>query len=352
MLPNRKKTRKVKVGSFEIGGDAPISVQSMTNTKTTDVGKTVEQINNLLEAGCEIVRVAIPNRPAALAFREIRKRIKAPLVADIHFNYRLALMAIDFGADKIRINPGNIGTKEKLRNVLSAASGANIPIRVGVNAGSLENDLLERYGGPSVAGLVDSAIRNVNTCLDFGFENIVLSLKASDVQSTVAAYREVSKRLDFPLHLGVTEAGTIRSGSIKSAIALGILLQEGIGDTIRVSLTGEPIEEVKAGFEILKALGIRKKGITLISCPTCGRANVDLVKLANEVEKRLENVQKPLQVAVMGCIVNGPGEAREADVGVACGKQNGIIFKKGKAIRKVKEDEIVAELVREVLNWE
>ena len=348
----KRKTRKIVVGTVEIGGDALVSVQSMTNTKTTDVEATTGQIHQLVEAGCEIVRVAIPSKQAAESFAEVRKRTDVPLVADIHFDYRLALMAIDAGADKIRINPGNIGSKDKLRHVLSAAAGAGIPIRVGVNAGSLEKDLLERYDGPTVKGLVESAIRNVEICQEFGFEDIVLSLKASDVLSTVAAYREVSKRVDFPLHLGVTEAGTIRSGSVKSAVATGILLNEGIGDTLRVSLTGEPVEEVKVGFEILKALGLRERGITLISCPTCSRAEVDILALANEIEKKLTNVKKPLRVAVMGCAVNGPGEAKEADIGVACGKHSGVIFKEGKVLKRVKEEEIVDMLVREVQNWD
>ena len=347
----RRKTRKIKVRTIGIGGDSPISVQSMTNTKTTDVEATLRQIQQLEEAGCEIVRVAVPSKQAAESFEEIRKRTDVPLVADIHFDYRLALMSIDAGADKIRINPGNIGSKVKLRQVTSAASGAGIPIRVGVNAGSLEKDLIEKYGGPTVDGLVESAVRNVEICQEFSFEDIVLSLKASDVLSTVSAYRKVSKLLDLPLHLGVTEAGTVRSGSVKSAVAMGILLSEGIGDTLRVSLTSDPVEEVKVAFEILKSLDLRQKGITLISCPTCSRAEVDIVAIANEVEQKLAGYDKSLRIAVMGCVVNGPGESKEADIGVACGKNSGVIFKKGKVVGKVREQEIVDTLVREVENW-
>ena len=348
----RKQTRKISVGTIEIGGNAPISVQSMTNTKTTDVDATLTQIQKLVDVGCEIVRIAIPNTDAAIAFGKIRKKISIPLVADIHFDYRLALHAIDHGADKIRINPGNLGGIDRLRQVLSSAWGAKIPVRIGINAGSLEKDLLEKYGAPVPDALVESAIRNIYHCQEFGFDDIILSIKASDVLSTITAYRSLSQLIDFPLHLGLTEAGTIISGSVKSAIALGILLNEGIGDTIRISLTGDPVEEVKVGFEILKSLSLRERGITFISCPTCSRTEVDLIGIAHKVETELANIKFPLKVAVMGCVVNGPGEAKEADIGVACGKRSGILFKKGKIIRKVKEHEIVDSLVSEVRNWQ
>ncbi|MDZ7371711.1 MAG: flavodoxin-dependent (E)-4-hydroxy-3-methylbut-2-enyl-diphosphate synthase [candidate division KSB1 bacterium] len=341
-------TRRVFVRNLVIGGGAPISVQSMTNTKTEDVDATLRQIERLLQAGCQIVRLAVPSQAAAKAFAAIRRRVDAPLVADIHFNYELALAAIDAGADKIRINPGNIGGREKVRAVVERAVAAKVPIRVGVNSGSIEKDILKEEGGPTVQALVRSALRNIDLCREFGAEDLVLSLKSSDVVKTIAAYREASRRTDVPLHIGVTEAGTVRSGTIKSAVALGILLAEGIGDTLRVSLTGDPVEEVYVGFQILKALNLSQRGVNLISCPTCSRTQVDLIPIAEEVERRLAGVEEPLTVAVMGCVVNGPGEAKEADVGVACGKGSAVLFRKGEIIRKVAENEIVSALLAEV----
>ncbi len=345
-------TKVVRVGNVTIGGGAPVSIQSMTNTKTTDVTATVAQINRLQEAGCHIVRLAVPNTAAVQAFADIKKQVSVPLVADIHFDHRLALGSMDAGADKIRINPGNIGGKEKLREVVKKAVAYRIPIRVGVNSGSIEKEILDEEGGPSVAALVKSALRNVEACREFGAEDLVLSLKSSDVMNTVQAYREASRQTDVPLHIGVTEAGTVRTGTIRSAVALGILLNEGIGDTLRVSLTGDPVEEVVAGFQILKSLGLASKGVTLISCPTCGRTEVDLVSIANEVERRLTNIDKPITVAVMGCPVNGPGEAKHADIGVACGKNGATLFKRGQVIRRIPEDKIVDELLLEIMSWQ
>ncbi|MDZ7346359.1 MAG: flavodoxin-dependent (E)-4-hydroxy-3-methylbut-2-enyl-diphosphate synthase [candidate division KSB1 bacterium] len=342
------RTRRVYVRNLAVGDGAPISVQSMTNTKTEDVDATLRQIERLLQAGCQIVRLAVPSQAAAKAFAAIRRRIDAPLVADIHFNYELALAAIDAGADKIRINPGNIGGREKVRAVVERAVAAKVPIRVGVNSGSIEKDILKEEGGPTVRALVRSALRNIDLCREFGAEDLVLSLKSSDVVKTIAAYREASRHTDVPLHIGVTEAGTVRSGTIKSAVALGILLAEGIGDTLRVSLTGDPVEEVYVGYQILKALDLSRRGVDLISCPTCSRTQVDLIPIAEEVERRLAGIEEPLTVAVMGCVVNGPGEAKEADVGVACGKGSAVLFRKGVIIRKVAESEIVSALIAEV----
>ncbi|MDZ7316937.1 MAG: flavodoxin-dependent (E)-4-hydroxy-3-methylbut-2-enyl-diphosphate synthase [candidate division KSB1 bacterium] len=342
------RTRRVYVRNLAVGDGAPISVQSMTNTKTEDVDATLRQIERLLQAGCQIVRLAVPSQAAAKAFAAIRRRIDAPLVADIHFNYELALAAIDAGADKIRINPGNIGGREKVRAVVERAVAAKVPIRVGVNSGSIEKDILKEEGGPTVRALVRSALRNIDLCREFGAEDLVLSLKSSDVVKTIAAYREASRHTDVPLHIGVTEAGTVRSGTIKSAVALGILLAEGIGDTLRVSLTGDPVEEVYVGYQILKALDLSRRGVNLISCPTCSRTQVDLIPIAEEVERRLAGIEEPLTVAVMGCVVNGPGEAKEADVGVACGKGSAVLFRKGVIIRKVAESEIVSALIAEV----
>lgn len=342
------RTRRVYVRNLAVGGGAPISVQSMTNTKTEDVDATLRQIERLLQAGCQIVRIAVPSQAAAKAFADIRRRVEAPLVADIHFNYELALAAIDAGADKIRINPGNIGGRDKVRAVVERAAAAKVPIRVGVNSGSIEKDILKEEGGPTVQALVRSALRNIDLCREFGAEDLVLSLKSSDVVKTIAAYREASRHTDVPLHIGVTEAGTVRSGTIKSAVALGILLAEGIGDTLRVSLTGDPVEEVYVGYQILKALNLSQRGVNLISCPTCSRTQVDLIPIAEEVERRLAGIEEPLTVAVMGCVVNGPGEAKEADVGVACGKGSAVLFRKGVIIRKVAESEIVSALIAEV----
>lgn len=344
----RRKTRPVWVGTVQVGGGAPVSVQSMTNTDTKDVATTVDQINQLAQAGCEIVRVAVPDREAANTLHLIKKQIEIPLVADIHFDYRLALTALEKGVDGLRINPGNIGKREKVAEVAAAAKEKGVPIRIGVNAGSLESDLLERYGSPTAAALVESALRHIQLLEKLGFFDIKVSVKASNVPLMLEAYRMLAEKVSYPLHVGVTEAGTLRSGVIKSAVGVGALLAEGIGDTIRVSLTSHPLEEVRVGYEILKSLGLRTRGIELVSCPTCARTRVDLIKIANEVEDRLRGITRPLKVAVMGCVVNGPGEAKEADVGIAGGKGVGLLFRRGRVVRSIPEDELVEELVREV----
>jgi (E)-4-hydroxy-3-methylbut-2-enyl-diphosphate synthase len=345
-MKERRKTRRIRVGDVAVGGGAPISVQSMTDTDTRDVRATVDRIRSLAREGCEIVRVAVPDEAAARSFRKIRAASPIPVIADIHFHHRLAIACADAGADGLRINPGNIGGEERTREVLAAARANGIPVRIGVNAGSLEKDLLRRHGGPTPRALAESAARWVRFCEKARFTKLKFSLKASDVVTTVEAYRLFSRRFDYPLHIGVTEAGTIFSGTVKSAVGLGILLSEGIGDTLRVSLTGPPEEEVKAGWQILKSLGLRERGPDFISCPTCGRVSIDVTGIALEVERRLSRLDVPLKVAVMGCAVNGPGEAREADVGVAGGKGEGLIFARGKIVKKVREQEIVAELVR------
>ncbi len=347
----RKKTKAVRVGSVLVGGEAPISVQSMTTTKTEDVEATVAQILRLEEAGCEIVRVTVPSEKAASSLSSIKRKIHIPLVADIHFDYRLALKAIESGVDKIRINPGNIGERRRVEAVLSAARERGIPIRIGVNSGSLERDLIEKYDGITADGLVESALRHVAICEEHHFDSIILSLKASDVGMMIEAYRKISERVPYPLHLGVTEAGTPRQGIVKSAIGIGTLLAEGIGDTIRVSLTADPVEEIRVGFDILKSLGLRRHGMNIVACPTCGRLEVDLISIVNKVEKRLANFDKNLTISILGCAVNGPGEAAEADVGVACGKHSALIYRKGKKVAKIREDEIVTYLVRTVENW-
>ena len=344
----RKKTRKIRIGDVYIGGDAPVAVQSMTNTDTRDVSATVDQIKRLEEAGCDIVRVAVPDSEAAEALKRIRKSIRIPLVADIHFDYRLALASIENGADKIRINPGNIGGTEKVRKVVEAAKARGIPIRIGVNSGSLEKHILAKYGAATPQAMADSAMGHVRMLEDLGFHDIVISLKASNVPVTIESYRLMSAMTDYPLHIGVTEAGTLFSGMVKSAAGIGCLLAEGIGDTLRVSLTGDPVEEVRVGIEILKALDLRRTGVELISCPTCGRTRIDLIKIANEVEKRLAGCSKPIKVAVMGCAVNGPGEAREADIGIAGGVGEALLFKKGRIIRKIPQERIVDELLEEI----
>jgi len=343
-----RKTRPVFVGKVQVGGGAPISVQSMTNTDTRDVAATIAQINELAAVGCEIIRVAVPDREAAAALPAILKGISIPLIADIHFDYRLALEAIRAGVDGLRINPGNIGGRRQVEAVTAAARDRGVPIRIGVNAGSLEKELLERYGGVTAAAMVESAMRHIGMCEEFNFTDIKVSLKASDIPLMLESYRLLADKVDYPFHIGVTEAGTIRSGTVKSAVGIGVLLSEGIGDTIRVSLTGHPRHEVRVGFDILKALGIRRRGVELISCPTCGRTEIDLIKIAGEVEERLQFLDKPLKVAVMGCVVNGPGEAKEADVGIAGGKGAGLIFRKGRVIRKVTEGKLVEELLREI----
>lgn len=349
----RKKTRKIQVGNVCIGGDAPITVQSMTNTDTRDALSTIEQIKRLEEAGCDIVRVAVLDSEAARAIAAIKKAIKIPLVADIHFDYRLAISAMENGADKIRLNPGNIGDRERVRKVVKVAKERGIPIRIGVNSGSLEKEIIKKYGGATPEAMVESALNHVRILEEEDFFDIAISLKASSVPMTIAAYRLMSQKSDYPLHLGVTEAGTVKGGTIKSSVGIGCLLAEGIGDTIRVSLTGEPEEEVKVGNSILKALGIKKGGIDIISCPTCGRCRINLIDIANKVEERLSFddksiTGKDIKVAIMGCGVNGPGEAKDADIGIAGGKNEALLFKKGKIIRKIPQEEVVEELIEEI----
>jgi len=344
----RRKTKKIRVGNIYIGGDAPISIQSMTNTKTSDVQATVRQIRALADAGCEIVRVAVPDMEAAEAIAEIKKQITLPLVADIHFDYRLALKAIENGADKIRINPGNIGSIDRVREVVKLAKARDIPIRIGVNSGSLEKELLDKYGHVCAEALVESALGHVKILEDLDFSNIVISIKSSDVPMFVKAHQILAGKTDYPLHIGVTEAGTPFAGAIKSAVGIGAMLLSGIGDTIRVSLTGDPVLEIKAAKEILKACGLYNKGVVLVSCPTCGRTQINLIDIAEKVEKALENFDKPVKVAVMGCVVNGPGEAREADIGIAGGKDSAVIFKKGQILRKVPESGVVEALLDEI----
>ena len=348
----RTRTKVVKIGNRLIGGGNPILIQSMTNTKTEQVEATVAQIRALEAAGCDIIRCAVPTMEAAEALKEIRKRISIPLVADIHFDYKLALAAIRHGADKIRINPGNIGSRERVRAVMEAAKERNIPIRVGVNSGSLEKELLEKYGGVTAEGLVESALNQAALIEDMGYDNLVISIKASDVMMCARAHELIASRTDHPLHVGITEAGTLYSGNIKSAVGLGIILYQGIGDTIRVSLTGDPLEEVKSAKRILKTLGLRKGGIEVVSCPTCGRTQIDLIGLANQVETMVQEIPLDIKVAVMGCVVNGPGEAREADIGIAGGKGVGLLIKKGEIVRKVPEGELVEALREELLHWQ
>ena len=346
----RENTRQFNIGSVKIGGGAPVTIQSMTNTKTADINATVNQINRLTEAGCEIVRVTVPDMQSAEALKEIKRRIKIPLVADIHFDYRLALESIKNGVDKIRLNPGNIGDAERVKAVVKAAKERNIPIRIGVNSGSVERELLEKYDGPTPGAVVESAERHIKILEDNSFENIVVSLKMSDVSGTIEAYKIFAEKWDIPLHVGVTEAGTVKAGSIKSAVGIGSILSQGIGNTIRVSLTGDPVEEVLVAKQILKSLKLIPMGVNIVSCPTCGRTNVDLPSLAEKIEKALSACKKNITVAVMGCAVNGPGEAREADYGVACGKGDGLLFKKGEIIKKVKEAEIADELLAMIDN--
>ena len=340
--------REVNIGGVKIGGNNPVAIQSMCNTDTRNVKATVEQIRRLEDAGCEIIRVAVPDTAAADAVGEIKKSINIPLVADIHFDYRLALECMKNGADKVRINPGNIGDYERVKKVVDTAKERQIPIRIGVNGGSLSKPLLKKYGGVTADALVESAMEHVAILDELNFRDIVVSIKVSDVPTMLAAYRKFDKISDIPLHIGVTEAGTLRSGTIKSAIGIGALLSEGIGDTMRVSLTADPVEEIYAAFDILKVLGLRKQGATLVSCPTCGRTQIDLIKIASEVEKRISNIKTPLKVAVMGCAVNGPGEAREADIGIAGGNDEGLIFKKGEILRKVPQNMLVSELMKEI----
>ena len=347
----RKNTREVRIGNQVIGGKHPILIQSMTNTRTEDVKGTIAQIQELTQAGCEIIRCAVPTMEAAEAIAEIKKGIRIPLVADIHFDYRLAIAAMEHGADKIRINPGNIGSKERIRAVIDVAKERNIPIRVGVNSGSLEKELVEKYHGVTAEGLVESAMDKVKMVEDMGYGNLVISIKSSDVLMCVKAHELIADRSDYPLHVGITEAGTITSGNIKSAIGLGMILGQGIGDTIRVSLTGTPLEEIKSAKIILRTLGLRRGGIEVVSCPTCGRTQIDLIGLANQVEDMVRDIPLDLKVAVMGCVVNGPGEAKEADIGIAGGIGEGLIIKHGEVYKKVKEEELLPALRHELLHW-
>ena len=350
-MMERHKTREVKIGNCIIGGNHPIAIQSMTNTKTEDVAATVAQIHQLTKAGCEIIRCAVPTMEAAKALGEIKKQITIPLVADIHFDYRLAIAAMENGADKIRINPGNIGSADRVKAVVDEAKSRNIPIRVGVNSGSLEKELVEKYHGVTAEGIVESALDKVKMIEDMGYDNLVISIKSSDVMMCVKAHELIASKTDHPLHVGITEAGTLISGNIKSSIGLGLILSKGIGDTIRVSLTGDPIEEIKSAKLILRTLGLRKGGIEVVSCPTCGRTQINLIQLANQVETMVAEFPLDIKVAVMGCVVNGPGEAKEADLGVAGGIGEGLIIKHGKVFKKVPEEELLPALRYELEHW-
>ncbi len=347
----RDETKVITIGDKPIGGSNPILIQSMTNTKTEDIAATVNQILRLEEAGCDIIRCTVPTMEAAVAFSEIKKQIHIPLVADIHFDYRLAIAAMEYGADKIRINPGNIGSREKVEAVVSVAKERNIPIRVGVNSGSLEKKIIEKYGAVTAEGLVESALDKVKMVEDMNYDNLVISIKSSDVLMCIKAHELIAKQSSYPLHVGITESGTVFSGNIKSAVGLGAILYQGIGNTIRVSLTGDPVEEIKSAKLILKTLGLRKGGIEVVSCPTCGRTQINLIHLANQVEDMVKDIDLDIKVAVMGCVVNGPGEAREADIGIAGGNGEGLLIKHGKVVRKVPEEEILSTLREELLHW-
>lgn len=347
----RNETKVIDIGGVKIGGGNPVAIQSMTNTKTEDVKATVDQILALEKAGCEIIRCAVPTMEAAEALKEIKKQIHIPLVADIHFDYRLAIAAIENGADKIRINPGNIGSAERVKAVVDKAKQHNIPIRVGVNSGSLEKELVEKYHGVTAAGIVESALDKVHMIEELGYDNLVVSIKSSDVMMCARAHELIAKDCKYPLHVGITESGTLYSGNIKSSVGLGIILSQGIGDTIRVSLTGDPVEEIKSAKLILKTLGLRKGGIEVVSCPTCGRTKIDLIGLANKVETMVAEFPLDIKVAVMGCVVNGPGEAKEADIGIAGGIGEGLLIKKGEIIKKVKEEELLDVLREELIHW-
>lgn len=347
----RKITKTVKIGSRIIGGGNPVLIQSMTNTKTEDIQATVAQINRLAAAGCEIIRCTVPTMEAAAALTEIKKQVQIPVVADIHFDYRLAIAAIEHGADKIRINPGNIGANDRVRAVVDAAKAHGIPIRVGVNSGSLEKELVEKYHGVTAEGIVESALGQVKLIEDLGYDNLVISIKSSDVLMCVRAHELLSAQTDYPLHVGITEAGTIISGNIKSAIGIGLILHQGIGDTIRVSLTGDPLEEIKSAKIILRTLGLRKGGIEVVSCPTCGRTKIDLIGLANQVEDLVADIPLDIKVAVMGCVVNGPGEAKEADIGIAGGCGEGLLIRHGEIVKKLPESELLPALREELLHW-
>lgn len=347
----REHTKVIQIGDRKIGGGNPVLIQSMTNTRTEDVEATVRQILALEAAGCEIIRCTVPTQEAAEAIREIKKQIHIPLVADIHFDYKMAIAAMENGADKIRINPGNIGGAEKIKAVVDVAKARKIPIRVGVNSGSLEKELVEKYGGVTAQGLVESALDKVKIIEDLGYDNLVISIKSSDVMMCVKAHELLAEQTHYPLHVGITEAGTVYSGNIKSAVGLGIILYEGIGDTIRVSLTGDPLEEIKSAKRILKTLNLRKGGVEVVSCPTCGRTQIDLIGLANQVETMVQEFPLDIKVAVMGCVVNGPGEAKEADIGIAGGKGEGLLIKKGEIVKKVPEDQLLEVLREELSNW-
>jgi len=352
MRMKREETKVIQIGTRKIGGGNPIAIQSMTNTKTEDVQATVAQILALEKAGCEIIRCAVPTMEAAKALAEIKKQIHIPLVADIHFDYKLAIAAIENGADKIRINPGNIGDVSRVKAVVDKAKEYNVPIRVGVNSGSLEKELVEKYGGVTAEGIVESALDKVRIIEELGYDNLVVSIKSSDVMMCVKAHELIAEKCNYPLHIGITESGTLLSGNIKSSVGLGIMLYQGLGDTIRVSLTGDPLEEIKSAKLILKSLGLRKGGIEVVSCPTCGRTKIDLIGLANKVEAMVADIPLDIKVAVMGCVVNGPGEAKEADIGIAGGIGEGLLIKKGEIVKKVKEEELLETLRQELLNWE
>ena len=347
----REHTKVIHIGDRVIGGGNPVLIQSMTNTKTEDVQATVAQIQALAAAGCDIIRCAVPHREAAAALKEIKKQITIPLVADIHFDYRLAIAAMENGADKIRINPGNIGSRDRVQAVVDVAKERRIPIRVGVNSGSLEKELVEKYHGVTAEGIVESAMDKVHLIEDMGYDQLVISIKSSDVMMCAKAHELIADRTDYPLHVGITEAGPLYSGNIKSAVGLGIILYQGIGDTIRVSLTGDPLEEVRSAKRILKTLGLRKGGIEVVSCPTCGRTQIDLIGLANQVERMVEDIPLDIKVAVMGCVVNGPGEAKEADIGIAGGVGTGLLIKKGEIVKKLPEGELLEALRQELLHW-
>ena len=348
----RKKTREISIGDVVIGGDRPIAIQSMTNTRTEDVEATVRQIQALTRAGCEIVRCAVPTMEAAQALRRIRDQISIPLVADIHFDYRLAIAAVENGADKIRINPGNIGSRERIRAVVDCCKERGVPIRIGVNSGSLEKERIEKYGGVTAEGLVESALDKAALVQEMGYDDLVISIKSSDVPMCIRAHELIADRTDFPLHVGITESGTVRSGTIKSSVGFGAILSQGIGDTIRVSLTGDPVSEIYVAKKILQTLGLRREGIQVVSCPTCGRTQIDLISLAGQVEEMVEEFDLDIKVAVMGCAVNGPGEAREADIGIAGGLHEGLLIRKGEVVKKVPEAELLETLRQELLHWE